>query len=142
MINVSLTFSIKVRTQKISFQISLLFAKLFHFPAFVDQKMYRGCLSDSSNERLMCDQSEEHKLGTCIRCSEAGCNNQPKLAAPKLSCLKCEDAKACAFAQDVHDAKPCEKNVRFGVKESCYTYNFNSNGYVHFLLDVATSFQI
>lgn len=104
--------------------------------------MYRGCLSDSSNDRLMCDQSEEHKLGICAKCSESGCNNHPKLAKPKLSCIKCEDEKACAFGQDAQDAKLCETNVPFGVEESCFTYNVNSNGFVDFLLDADAPLQM
>lgn len=94
---------------------------------FVDQKIYRGCLSDSSDERLMCDLSQKYKLGFCDICSGSGCNNQPKEVKPKLSCLKCNDEKSCALAQNASDAKPCQKNVLFGDKESCFTYQFKSN---------------
>lgn len=95
--------------------------------------MYRGCLSDPSNERLLCDQSGEHKLGTCTKCSKSGCNNQPKWAAPKLSCLKCENTKACAFLQDASDAIPCQKYVPFGITESCYTYHIPGNAFFYLL---------
>lgn len=93
---------------------------------FVDQKIYRGCLSDSTNDRLMCDQSEKHQLGFCDTCSGSGCNNQTKMAKPKLSCLKCNDEKACAYHQYAQDAEPCQKIVLFGDKESCFTYHLNS----------------
>lgn len=102
------------------------FTNLF---TFIDQKIYRGCLSDSSDGRLMCDQSEKYNLGFCDMCSGSECNNQPKMTKPKLSCLKCNDEKACAFAQDTYDARPCHKNVLFGQKESCFTHQFDSNGF-------------
>lgn len=104
--------------------------KLTNLFTFVDQKIFRGCLSDSSNARLMCDQSEKHKLGFCDTCSGSGCNNQPKMAKPKLSCLKCNDEKICAFSQYSHDARPCQKNVLFGDKESCFTRRSDSNEFM------------
>lgn len=94
--------------------------------------MYRGCLSDSSNDRLMCDQSVKYKLGFCATCSGSGCNDQPKLAKPKLSCVKCDDEKSCTYVQYANDAVPCNKNVLFGVVESCFTHYSNSKDFIYF----------
>lgn len=88
--------------------------------------MYRGCLSESSNGRLLCDEGEKQNLGFCKRCSESGCNNIPKITEPKLSCFKCNDEKACAFAQDVQAPQACKNEVHFGDEESCFTHSFDS----------------
>lgn len=109
---------------------------VFHF---IDQKIYRGCLSDSSNERLMCDQSEKHQLGVCSTCTGSGCNKQPKFQKPKLSCLKCDDEKSCAYPQKSFDAEPCQKNVLFGDEESCFTYQNKSNQFKFCLFSIHNS---
>lgn len=81
-------------------------------------------MSDSTNARLLCDYSKE---GICIKCSDNDCNNQPKIGSSELSCLKCNDSKICAYGQNESYAVPCEKEVKFGEEESCYTLSPHCN---------------
>lgn len=92
-----------------------------------DKKMFRGCLSDASDVRLKCEKSDERNLGTCVKCSGSGCNNQPKVAKSKLSCFKCIDSKECAFGQNGTDPVSCVDKVPFGIQESCYTHAIKGN---------------
>lgn len=53
----------------------------FHFEIDQKKKMfnrtfYRGCSSDSTNIRLLCDLDGEKKRGKCIKCSNSGCNSK------------------------------------------------------------------
>lgn len=82
------------------------------------KKMHRGCSSDVSNARLLCDRgSKVH----CVKCSGNGCNNQPKQMEPSRSCVKCKDATDCAFSQLGNLSIQCIKTVEFGQQETCFT---------------------
>lgn len=89
--------------------------------------MYRGCLSDASNDRLMCEQNDP-EIGKCVKCSENGCNNQPKVKKAEISCVQCEDATDCAYGQVAANAKTCIEDVIFGNEESCFTQSLSGNG--------------
>lgn len=87
-----------------------------------DKKMFRGCLSDATNERLLCELVNEHQNGSCVKCNTTGCNNQPKYKKPKLSCMKCTGSKECAFGLvDTVNSTDCKEQVVFGEEETCYT---------------------
>lgn len=92
--------------------------------------MFRGCLSDASNQRLLCERVNEDGNGTCIKCNTSGCNNQPKLKQPTLSCMNCTDSEVCAFGLDLKSSNltiACEKPVLFGDKETCFTQWISGN---------------
>lgn len=95
-----------------------------YFP--VDKKMYRGCLGDESTARLMCEKNDP-AIGKCVKCSEDGCNNQPKLKKAEISCVKCNDAIDCAYGQVSANASDCIKDVIFGNEESCFTQSLSGN---------------
>lgn len=82
--------------------------------------MYRGCLADNDEHRALCDEENPYKKGSCIKCGEFGCNNEPKVKPPSLSCIKCDKSEECAFGQV--ETTPCQNEVLFGFKESCYTH--------------------
>ncbi|XP_031624689.1 prestalk protein-like isoform X2 [Contarinia nasturtii] len=84
-----------------------------------DNKMYRGCLTDQSDHRLLCED-DSNKKGACVKCTETGCNNVPKTRPPSLSCVRCGKSEECAFGQDKKNAVPCSNIVPFGVDESCF----------------------
>lgn len=93
--------------------------------------MYRGCLSDPSEARLMCELDAKHQNGTCKKCATSGCNDEPKFDRPKLSCVKCSNDEECAFGRDAAEAKQCTKDVMFGEKESCFVHAISGN--THFI---------
>lgn len=101
--------------------------------------MYRGCLSDSSQARLMCGLDETDQRGVCVKCSTSGCNNQPKFDKPRLSCLKCQNDKECAFGQDASRARRCIKDLMFGDEETCFTQVINGN--FEFMFDFFSIFM-
>lgn len=84
-------------------------------------KIYRGCLTDPSEERLLCDRQEKDNI--CIKCAETECNDMPKLREPSLSCVHCHSkiSEECGFEQDKTSAIRCKKSILFGRQESCYT---------------------
>lgn len=94
--------------------------------------MYRGCLSDSSEARLMCELNGKHQNGTCRRCSGSGCNDQPKFGRPELSCVKCNNDRECAFGQDAAKAQQCTEDVMFGEEETCFVHAISGN--THFII--------
>lgn len=87
--------------------------------------MFRGCLSDTSDARLLCERGNE--FGACHKCPESGCNDQSKLRKPTIGCIKCNNAESCAFGHDQVDALPCTEDVLFGEVESCFTQRIESN---------------
>lgn len=101
-----------------------------------DKKIFRGCLTDSTNSRLLCEQDGT----TCVKCSLSGCNNQPKFKDPSLSCVKCNDTTDCAYGQNLNAAEVCQNSVPFAVSESCYMRIVNKTSLVErgCTLDVAT----
>lgn len=98
--------------------------------------MFRGCLSDATEERLLCEGSNEDGLGSCVKCTTNGCNNQPKFIPPQLSCVKCSDWKECAYGQDASTATACVKDVLFGSKETCFVHSINGNLYLKITLQL------
>lgn len=87
-----------------------------------ENKIYRGCLTDPSEERLLCDQETPNKTKKCVKCGESGCNNLPKIRKASLSCVHCEKSEECAFGQQKKKASPCQNDVPFGYQETCYTH--------------------
>lgn len=85
-----------------------------------DKKMYRGCKSDATKERQLCDAEDN---GTCVKCSDDGCNDHPMYGTPTLSCINCHDANECGFGQNVSTAAACKEAVLFGAKESCFVHS-------------------
>ncbi|XP_055309662.1 uncharacterized protein LOC129573299 [Sitodiplosis mosellana] len=83
-----------------------------------DNKIYRGCMTDTNDHRLLC---EKDKKGLCLKCGETGCNNMARIRPPSLSCVHCGKSAECSFGQDEKDATQCKTNVPFGAEESCYT---------------------
>lgn len=102
---------------------------LFSVPFFssiqIDRKIFRGCLSDSSEPRLLCERGDE--FGKCVKCPSSGCNNQSKFRKPQLSCIKCSDSENCAFGYDPSAAEPCTQDVTFGDEESCFVHKIEGN---------------
>lgn len=86
-----------------------------------DKKIYRGCLTDASDHRLLCEQDSSDKKGICVKCSGSGCNNMPRVRPPLLSCVHCKKSHECAFGQDKNNAVTCKSQIPFGTDESCYT---------------------
>lgn len=82
-------------------------------------EMHRGCLSDTSYARMLCDQG----FGVCKKCSFNGCNNEPKHRPSTLSCMHCNDSAECAFGLDESKHYRCHKMPLFGDVETCYTFN-------------------
>lgn len=80
--------------------------------------MYRGCLADGDDHRALCEEDDPDKKGVCIKCSESGCNNIPKVRPSSLSCVQCNKSEECAFGHV--EATPCQTEVPFGSKEFCY----------------------
>lgn len=103
--------------------------------------MYRGCMSDGSEPQLKCGLATEHGKGKCVKCSKPGCNDQPKLAKPKLSCLKCSDDKECAFGQESSEAEPCKNDVKFGEEETCFTHAISGNWLISFVYSLNSVFS-
>lgn len=89
--------------------------------------MFRGCLSDATKVRLLCEQKNKSNKGTCVLCSNTGCNNQPKERQPELTCVNCTGSEECAFGYNASMAISCEKNVALGDEESCFTRLINGN---------------
>ncbi|XP_055308419.1 uncharacterized protein LOC129572481 [Sitodiplosis mosellana] len=92
-----------------------------------DKEVFRGCLSDSSKERILCERNDK---GTCVECSDTGCNNQPKVRQPKLACVNCTGSDECAFGYNASMAVPCKKDVELGDEESCFTRSINGTEHV------------
>lgn len=86
-----------------------------------DKKISRGCSSDGKASRLKCEMVVSHKNGTCIKCNESGCNNQPKFSPAKLSCSECDDENECVFGQNSTKTAICKKQVALGDLETCFT---------------------
>lgn len=95
--------------------------EIFIFPIFTDEHVYRGCLSDSSDHRLLCDQDQKQNH-SCITCEESGCNDTPKIRNSTLSCIQCKGSHECAFGFEKDSASRCKKDVRLGLEETCYIY--------------------
>lgn len=79
--------------------------------------MYRGCLSDSTDSRLLCGEHPE----SCVKCPKNGCNDQPKHYKPELKCHQCEGSDECAFGQSDGLETTCKKDVSFLEHETCFT---------------------
>lgn len=100
------------------------FFNIFNFQ-FSDNHVYRGCLSDSSDHRLLCDQ-DQNENRSCITCEKSGCNDTPKIRPPTSSCIQCSKSSECTFGFEKDSAASCKEDVRLGLEESCYTYYRNS----------------
>lgn len=95
--------------------------EIFISSFFTDEHVYRGCLSDSSDHRLLCDQDQK-KNRSCITCEKSGCNDTPKIRNSTLSCIQCKASHECAFGFERDSAGRCKEGVRLGLEESCYVY--------------------
>lgn len=95
-----------------------------HSFQFSDNHVYRGCLSDSSDHRLLCDQDQK-KNRNCITCEKSGCNDVPKVRRANISCIQCSGSLECAFGFEKDAAVACEGFVRLGSEESCYIHDKN-----------------
>lgn len=84
--------------------------------------MYRGCLTDTMDSRLLCEVGR----GKCIRCKEHGCNDQPVTKKPELSCIKCNDSMECTFGLNTNNSESCVSPVPFTRDESCYTLTYEN----------------
>lgn len=91
------------------------------FFSMKENKIYRGCLTDPSEERLLCDQQVPNKTKKCVKCGESGCNDLPKIRKASLSCVHCDKSEECAFGQQKEKAIPCQNDVPFSHQETCYT---------------------
>lgn len=89
---------------------------------YVDNKIYRGCLTDTSDHRLLCEKADPNKSDLCLKCTGTGCNNEAKIRPPSISCVQCDKSVECAFGQDKKNATKCKTDVSFGDEESCYTH--------------------
>lgn len=107
--------------RRFSFKSNLYVFNVFFF---TDEHVYRGCLSDSSDHRLLCDQDQK-KNHSCITCEESGCNDTPKIRPSTLSCIQCRGSHECAFGFEKDSASRCKADVRLGLEESCYIYYRN-----------------
>lgn len=87
-----------------------------------DNRIYRGCLTDTTDHRLLCEQYHPGHKGICVKCAGSGCNNMPRVRPPLLSCIQCQKSHECAFGQDKSNATACKSQIQFGKKESCYTH--------------------
>lgn len=83
--------------------------------------MHRGCSTDPTEIRLLCEKND----ALCMKCSESGCNNQPKHKAPEIACIHCNDTKECAFGHDKQKSVQCKTLVQFPEVESCFTHSLN-----------------
>ncbi|XP_055308420.1 uncharacterized protein LOC129572482 [Sitodiplosis mosellana] len=90
-----------------------------------DKEVFRGCLSDTSKERILCERNNKNDKGTCVICPNTGCNNQPKVRQPKFACVNCTGSDECAFGYNASMAVPCKKDVELGDEESCFTRSIN-----------------
>lgn len=116
---------------KSTLEVQAIFSKVLHSNAIlifsmllfssIDEHVYRGCLSDSSDQRLLCDK-EQKQNHSCITCEKSGCNDTPKIRPSTLSCIKCEKSPDCAFGFEKDSAAKCKADVRLGLEESCYIY--------------------
>lgn len=95
---------------------------ILSFIKILDDNVYRGCLSESSDHRLLCDLSKEN----CIKCAKFGCNDVPKIRPSALSCIQCSGSAECAFGFEKDSATKCKGKVQLGLVESCYVYHDNS----------------
>lgn len=93
-----------------------------YFHSFEEGTIYRGCLTDPSEERLLCDQQTPNKSSRCVKCGESGCNDMPKMREPLLSCVHCSESEECAFGQSREKAILCKSSIQFGNEESCFTH--------------------
>lgn len=106
---------------------------------FTDKVIVRGCLSDSTNESLMCKQSS-----ACVKCTTSGCNNYSRYKKPEFSCVKCSDLEECAFGQNTSLVIPCANEVSLGDEESCYIRSIGNSFYyrIHLIQIIIVSFKI
>lgn len=78
----------------------LKFVKVLKFRLLLillDKNIVRGCMSDSTEQRLLCESANKYNNGSCVVCNGSDCNNQPKYGKAKLSCMSCSGAEDCAF---------------------------------------------
>lgn len=84
---------------------------------FAVTQLFRGCISDPFDSRILCDDNPE----SCVKCMKSGCNSQPKIQNSKLLCHQCDSTDECAFGQQTGLETKCTKKVPFLSNESCYT---------------------
>lgn len=84
--------------------------------------MYRGCISDNTKQRMLCDEETPNKEGICKKCSESGCNDMPRSKSPSISCVHCDKSLECAYGQNETNLIACKGDIKFGTEESCYTH--------------------
>lgn len=85
-----------------------------------ERKMYRGCLTDSTEGRLMCQVDDRN----CKICNGDACNIDPIVTPPSLSCIKCHDKKGCVYGQSGKNSQNCTMPYLFGTNETCFTREF------------------
>lgn len=103
----------------IKIQLHGIFTTDFHLFNYLDQKIYRGCMSDF-NSRLICDEEYVNKTGICVKCLQSNCNSAPKFKAPTLSCVECMGYEECTFGQSSKETVKCKNDVMFGNDETCF----------------------
>lgn len=85
--------------------------------AKAENKIFRGCITDSSDSRILCGDYPE----SCVECKLNGCNSQPKDQPAQLKCHQCSGPGDCAFGQNAGLEQPCKMKVPFLTVESCFT---------------------
>lgn len=71
---------------------------------------------------IRCKEGNPDKKGICITCTEPGCNGEPRVKPPTLSCVQCDKSIECAFGQNNTQTVQCKNDIPFGSEENCYTY--------------------
>lgn len=119
------TFIEKGIYRNILFIFFMRFQYYLNFNFFPDNKISRGCLTDTANSRILCNES----FPTCEICTRDACNNHPKLRAAKLSCFQCNDTEKCGYGQMVPMANNavCTNDVMFSHTESCFVHKDKDN---------------
>lgn len=78
---------------------------------------FRGCESDSTIQRKECERNPKK----CVFCTGDGCNNQPAITKPTLSCILCAQESRCSWGYNKTDSKICKGDVFFPDVETCFT---------------------
>lgn len=83
-----------------------------------DNRMYRGCKSDSSDLQNECHLHPER----CKVCKGDGCNAHDRTKKPTMSCVFCNRTQDCAYGQMPMSmiTQSCRNKVLFAQTESCY----------------------
>uniref|UniRef100_A0A1B0CYG3 DUF753 domain-containing protein n=1 Tax=Phlebotomus papatasi TaxID=29031 RepID=A0A1B0CYG3_PHLPP len=95
------------------------------YAVVVDGTTYRGCRSDTSEGNTQCNAAGDQ----CIKCTDSnGCNNQPAVRSPTLSCIKCAaNDVACLWGFSSAAAQACVNDVWLGSEETCFRVQSGSS---------------